>query len=105
MPELRIPVHMAQGIAPESWLNEPQHAWFRDGYRYAATQSRAIPALSKCSAEEIEAAVWAIMRGAGLGDPYTLPRVPPYWPVPNDAQQDLPATDATPQQDQATPTA
>lgn len=73
-PNLTIPVFVARGIDADSWLNEPHHEWFRDGYAYAATQTRAISALSKCTAEEVEAVVWAVMRGAGLGDPGELPR-------------------------------
>lgn len=74
---------MAQGIGAGSWLNRPGHEWFHDGYEYAATQTRAIPALSKCSAEEIEAVVWAVMRGAGFGDPGQIQRTPPFkWSAP-----------------------
>lgn len=69
MPKNRITVHYLQRIAEDSWLNDPQYAWFVEGYEYAQTQTRAIEALSACSPEALYFAVWAIIRGAGLPDP------------------------------------
>lgn len=40
--------------------------WFVDGHAYAATQTRAIPALSQVSPEALYFAVWAIMHGAEM---------------------------------------
>ena len=67
MAEIKILV--AQEIPVDhGWLRDRARRWFVDGHAYAATQSAAIPALSKCSPAELYHAVWAIMRGAGLGD-------------------------------------
>jgi hypothetical protein len=65
----RIPIYMAQEIPADSWLREPEYAWFLNGYRYAATQTRAIPALANTDPHDLYFAVWSIMRGAGLPDP------------------------------------
>ena len=35
------------------WANDPEYAWFADAYNYAATQSAAIPAMAKCTPNEI----------------------------------------------------
>lgn len=66
-----LPVMLPQAFPrdPEHWLRAPERQWFRDGWGYAQTQTRAIPALSKCSAEELYFAVWSILRGAKLPDP------------------------------------
>ena len=62
-------IHMAQGIPEDSWLRDERRKWFMEGYGYAATQTRAIPALSQVDPHDLYCAVWAIMRGAGLPDP------------------------------------
>jgi len=62
-------IHIARQIKEGSWLQEDRFEWFRKGFGYASTQTRATPALSKASPEEICHAVCAIMRGAGLTEP------------------------------------
>lgn len=55
-----------QGIRETSWLlTDKRCEWFVRGYEYACSQTTAIPVLSKCSAEELEHAVSAVIRGAG----------------------------------------
>lgn len=73
----QVPVMFPQDVREDSWLHRPAYKWFLRGLSYARTQTRAIPALAKCSPEELEAAVWAIMRGNGW-DPDTLPDRDPY---------------------------
>jgi hypothetical protein len=66
---VKIEMLSAQEISKTSWLNESKYEWFVKGHAYAATQTRAISALSKVSPEELYFAVWLIMRGAGLPHP------------------------------------
>ena len=47
-----LTVFMAPQIGAESWLNEPEHEWFRTLYRYASTQTRSIPALAALTPED-----------------------------------------------------
>lgn len=65
-----IPVYAAQQIAPESWLRNEQApwSWFVKAHVYAMTQTLAIPALSKCTPEELYHAVSQILRGAGVSE-------------------------------------
>lgn len=56
-------IFVAQEITTESWLRkDPRFAWFVKGYEYAATQTRAIPALASIEPELLYFAVDAIMR-------------------------------------------
>ena len=55
---------LPQQIDDDSWLHEERFKWFLEGYRYATTQTRAIPALVKVSPEELYFAVSAIIRGS-----------------------------------------
>ena len=56
-------IQIAPPIETTSWLRLPEFAWFVEAYGYAATQTKAIPALSKCSPEEMYYAFIAIMHG------------------------------------------
>lgn len=61
-----IPLHIAQGIDADSWLNEPRFEAFRAGYSYAASATHAISGLSKLTAEETYY-VWSLIsRGVAL---------------------------------------
>lgn len=55
-------IYVAQTILSDSWLK--QYPWFIDGYDYALTQNRAIPAMSSIEPESLFFAVSAIIRGA-----------------------------------------
>lgn len=70
-------IFVPKDVRPDSWLHRPAYKWFLRGLSYAQTQTRAIPALAKCTPEELEAAVFAIMRGNGW-DPHRLPSSDPY---------------------------
>lgn len=56
-------VQVSQGIPEGSWLNLDGYAAFREAYGYAETQTRAIPALSKCTADEVYFLFEALKRG------------------------------------------
>lgn len=64
--ETELTLQIANGISKESWLNDENYAKFVAGYEYAMTQTRAIPALSKCSPEEMYFAWSLINRGKKL---------------------------------------
>lgn len=54
-------------IREDSWImTDPRFEWFKEGYYYAMTQTRAIPALAKVDPEELFFAVSAILRGVKL---------------------------------------
>jgi hypothetical protein len=59
----------ARKIPDDSWLHEERFRWFREGYAYASTQTRAIPGLAAVDPHDLYSAVWAIMRGAQMPDP------------------------------------
>src|ERR1035437_7052067 len=62
-----IQVQIAQGVKTTSWLYDNEsYEWFVQGYEYASGQTRAIPALSQVSPEDLYFAVTAIMRGAKM---------------------------------------
>lgn len=61
-----LAVLIPREIAPASWLNGPGYESFRKAYAYAETQTWAIPALAKCSPEELYAAYTALLRGTGF---------------------------------------
>ena len=68
-----IQIRLAQEIRPDSWLRtDPHWRWLADGLDYAATQTFAIPALSKCTPEEIAQVVVSVMRGARIALPNEL---------------------------------
>ena len=73
-------IYTPRRIRPDSWLHADRFRWFRDGYAYAGTQTRAIEALSEVEPEALYFAVWAIMRGAGLPDPEAVPTPTPEAP-------------------------
>lgn len=60
-------------ISKDSWLNSPEYSSFVAGYEYAATQTRAIPGLSKISPEEAYFIYEAIKHGI-LMSKSNLPR-------------------------------
>ena len=62
--EIPLSIVCANEIKDSSWLNEKRFAWFKQGYQYASTQTRAIPILSKLTPEEFYFAVCAINTGA-----------------------------------------
>lgn len=64
--KIEVDVMIAPKIQKNSWLNDPQYEWFVSGYQYAATQSGAIPGLSKLTPEELYHITSAICRGAEL---------------------------------------
>ena len=66
---IQIEVSAPNRIAPDSWLQADEYADFRRAYRYAATQSAAIPALAKCSPEEMYKTFEALKRGWNRGEP------------------------------------
>ena len=67
--EIMIECHAAEPLKPESWITtDPRFKWFMEGYRYASTQTMAIPTLSKVSPEDLYFAVYAVLRGAGLSE-------------------------------------
>ena len=55
--QLVVNVKIANKIDSGSWLNDPEFEWFRKGYEKASVSNRAIPALSKCTPEELYFAV------------------------------------------------
>jgi broad specificity phosphatase PhoE len=65
-------IAFSEPIKPDSWLNEPRFAWFKTGYQYAQTQTRAIPALAQIAPEELFFAVSSILRGAKKDAPNVL---------------------------------
>jgi hypothetical protein len=60
MAEINLKVVMANEL-PE-WAKKPEYDWFARAYGYAATQTRALPALSKCTPEEIYCLIYAMLR-------------------------------------------
>lgn len=65
---MELHLHIAKEISKDSWLNDPEYKWFKDAYGYAATQSRAIPALSQCTPEEMYWAFICIKAGIARND-------------------------------------
>ncbi|HET7121277.1 MAG TPA: hypothetical protein VFI17_08525 [Solirubrobacterales bacterium] len=63
MSESCISVAVPNGVEPDSWLNGPDYRSFRSAYVYASKQTRAIPALAKCSAEEVHGLFEALKHG------------------------------------------
>lgn len=63
MSEACIAVTIPNGVAPDSWLNEPVYAPFRAAYVYASTQTCSIPPLSKLTAEEVHSLFEMLKRG------------------------------------------
>lgn len=72
-PNCEITLIIPNEIPDDYWLNEPRFAWFRKGYRYATTQTKAIPAMAQCHPADLYFAVRAIMRGAGISVPDEQP--------------------------------
>lgn len=64
-----VEVLQARGIPNDHWLNDARFAWFKRGYEYASTQTKAIPALAQSNAGHLYFALTAIMRGAGISEP------------------------------------
>jgi hypothetical protein len=68
--EACISVAVANGVEPDSWLNDPEYDAFRAAYVYAANQTAAIPGLSLISAERyrhLNRHIWAAL-AAGQTD-------------------------------------
>ncbi len=63
MSQACIAVAVPNGVEPDSWLNGDEYKSFRAAYAYATTQSCAIPALSKLSAEEVHGVYEMLRRG------------------------------------------
>lgn len=63
MGEACIAVAVPNAVEPDSWLNDEDYRSFRAAYVYASKQGSAIPALSKCSAEEIYSLFYSLKRG------------------------------------------
>jgi hypothetical protein len=59
-----VAVAVAQPIKDTSWLKDAQYIPFIDGLQYAATQTRAIPALAQVSPEDMYFAFSSILSGA-----------------------------------------
>ena len=59
---------VANPIPSNHWLNEPEYAWFKNGYNYACTQTLAIPALANIQdVGSLYFAVMTILRENGIG--------------------------------------
>lgn len=58
-----VSVAVANGVGPDSWLNEDEYKAFRAAYVYASNQSCAIPALSQITAEQAYGLYLALKRG------------------------------------------
>ncbi len=57
-------IMIAKEVSKDSWLNEERFKWFLEGYRYASSQTLAIPTLAAIDPEDLYFAVSAILRGA-----------------------------------------
>lgn len=63
-PDIEIPI--APSFPKDHWLNDAEYNWFKRGYEYAATQTCAIPGLSKLTPSEVFYIVTAIQRGTSM---------------------------------------
>ena len=68
MSTVEFEVVMAEPL-PE-WANEPEFAWFKEAYLYASNKTQAIPALSKCTPEEIFYLMLNMMSELDLLEPH-----------------------------------
>ena len=44
--KIEINVAIAPTIRPDHWINQPEYAWFKNGYLAASVSSNAIPTLA-----------------------------------------------------------
>lgn len=72
---LHVEVQIPSTFPIDHWLNDEEYAWFKSGYEYATTQTRAIPGLSKLTPSELYYVVTAIQRGASMHGENSLDKI------------------------------